>query len=480
MPRTTRASARAAAEAAAAEDNTTEDNADGDTSPTTTTIPSIFPPKPNKDLDEIKGFFEMAAGTHAGLTETEQKQFRKSIVWNYLENGVVFPNGEGGYIEGIPLSMFANAFPGYMAPIIELLNRPEIKQLFEKNYYAQVFIAAFFEGDGVESVSLTHDDRRPKVGINIGGDKPFHNLLTRKFGYNSNNPTNVNMSTAAVATLNKELFEQHPTMWHGFYAATALKKLQWITTSALGNEGGLVDSRRGVRTIPPHELLARRSLNHIISALNNLHGEGISIDQFENWFEFMRCVETNILEEEGGAPITFLIFLAGIMSSDGGVGYGDWGTECYIYQSCENWCKALAKVIERAFGFEIGSVKVSQRNEAVFSPNTREGWKITFNKQQTDQILLAVGAFDYNRRSQWLVLLVLRLVSLETEESMPTRELVRSFLDDLLSTIREEMPSDEWEKGLWHTVDPIADTAASNSAAAAGNNALNSFLAANP
>ena len=81
------------------------------------------------------------------------------------------------------------------------------------------------------------------------------------------------------------------------------------------------------------------------------------------------------------------------------------------------------------------------------SANSRGKFRIRFTKKQSIQLLLTVGALDYNRRSQHTVALVAALVDY-MGDAVPEKKKVKQFLHDLLRLIRIFFPSKGWRWAL--------------------------------
>ena len=170
----------------------------------------------------------------------------------------------------------------------------------------------------------------------------------------------------------------------------------------------------------------------------------MAINYFRKLFSDMIEFEKNQYNNAINVPLTFLMYVAGLIGADGGVGYGSDCCRIEIYQSCLPYLLALAEAIHEVMGFD-EPVKVQEYTDSIDkqSANSRGKFRIRFTKKQSIQLLLTVGALDYNRRSQHTVALVAALVDY-MGDAVPEKKKVREFLHDLLRLIRIFFPSKGW------------------------------------
>ena len=92
--------------------------------------------------------------------------------------------------------------------------------------------------------------------------------------------------------------------------------------------------------------------------------------------------------------------------------------------------------MQRAFGFsDVPRVSFQERP----GTRTRDTFNINFSAEQGEALTLLVGSFDYNRRAQWLLTLIMRLIV--SAPDFPNKTNIREFIEDILIVIREAEPS---------------------------------------
>ena len=124
------------------------------------------------------------------------------------------------------------------------------------------------------------------------------------------------------------------------------------------------------------------------------------------------------------------------MGADGNIGSGQWAILTRITQSNYPFLNALAQTMQRAFGFsDEPRVSCQERSWS----RERDNFHCHFSAEQGEALILLVGSFDYNRRAQWLLTLIMRLVI--SAPDFPNKTNIREFIEDILIVVREEEPS---------------------------------------
>ena len=122
------------------------------------------------------------------------------------------------------------------------------------------------------------------------------------------------------------------------------------------------------------------------------------------------------------------------MGSDGYVQTNN-KQSCRFHQSNQAFCKGLALATQDAFNLE-ETPTVREMREERFEHllNARCAYQIAFKLPELVRMLFSVAPFDYNQRSQWLVVLIYRVVQRQQDSEYKDRFL--GFLQDLLSFIK--------------------------------------------
>jgi hypothetical protein len=164
--------------------------------------------------------------------------------------------------------------------------------------------------------------------------------------------------------------------------------------------------------------VCRKMTARVLSGVNTAHGVGIG-EAFYN-HRFRAMVESPI-------RCIFQYHGAGMMGSDGYIR----PDRVNLCQSNEEYCNAFASTCTSALGFQRPRVNYGSMNRK--SLNTRSVWYVEFSGE--DQVLAAVhfGSFDYNRRTQWLVMVIIKLIQ---KSNLPNKGAIVEFLGEFLSYIK--------------------------------------------
>lgn len=164
--------------------------------------------------------------------------------------------------------------------------------------------------------------------------------------------------------------------------------------------------------------VCRRMVARILSGLNTAHGVGIGEAFYDQRFRVM--VQSRI-------SCIFNYHGAGMMGSDGYIG----PNIVELYQSNEEYCNSFARACTSALGFQSPRVRHDSMNRR--SLNSRAAWRVEFRGE--NQVLAAVhfGSFDYNRRTQWLVMVIIKLIQ---KSGLPNKDAIVEFMGEFLSYIK--------------------------------------------
>ena len=346
---------------------------------------------------------------------------------NYLEEQV-FNKHDNSWFEGTLFGMLAEAFPGKLNHIIETFSDNKMYQLFEKGFIGRAYEAAYIDGDGsIYGNRVTDTVDYSVCNISVSPHAPYHNLLTSTGGYNK----------GLNRTMNGEFFVDAITI-SAFNKALVLKRPQFLSVLAVSSS-----ARKGLEgEVSKNTPLAKAtsaSLSRILSALNSNHGIGFSADYYENLFRQILGFERKHTDMNNPAPILFLEYLAGIIGSDGCVGHHN-GSEIAICQSNRNYLLGLQRVSKEVFGLDDEECYVTRHSQPL-SSNHRKRFMLVFKGKAMKRILPFIALFDYNRRTQHLLLLILHLVKDCDESQFSNKENVVTFLLHLLIIIRIYYPS---------------------------------------
>jgi len=351
----------------------------------------------------------------------------------------IFDNDDGSVAEfwdGIPLKLFSVVFNSIMndwTKIFELMNFDEKV----KKYYEWVYHAGFTDGDGCISGNLTTRGHKANLSMAIGKHTSYHQLLVEYWKFKST-------KRQAKRTVSKS-FLADKVFVAAFANGLVLKQEQFRTVIDIaGVTKAGASSKNGQSNATLINSSTKLVQSELLSHLNYSHGNHYMINYFRKLFSDMIEFEKNQYNNAINVPLTFLMYVAGLIGADGGVGYGHDCCRIEIYQSCLPYLLALAEAIHEVMGFD-EPVKVQECTPSIDkqSANSRGKFRIMFTKKQSIQLLLTVGALDYNRRSQHTVALVAALVDY-MGDAVPEKKKVREFLHDLLRLIRVFFPSKGW------------------------------------
>ena len=344
----------------------------------------------------------------------------------------IFDKDDGSaaeFWEGIPLPLFSSAFKNIMndwTKIFEFMN--DKKKTFA--YYEWIYHAGYTDGDGSIYGKLTQVIK-PKLSITIGKHARYHQLLVEYWGFHS-------YKGCADRTID-ESFLGESVFVTAFANGLVLKKKQFETVYSLAKP-----AKAGSKDQTLISSSIKEVQGQLLSHNNYDHGSSYTFDYFRKLFSDMIEFEKNRYNNAINVPLTFLMYVAGLIGADGGVGYGLDCCQITIFQSCLPYLQALALAIKEVMGFD-EPVSILECTPPIDkqSANARGQFKIVFNKKQSIQLLLTVGALDYNRRSQHTVALVAALVDY-MGDAVPEKKKVKEFLHDLLRLIRIFFPSKGW------------------------------------
>ena len=396
-----------------------------------------MPAEPDKEgIPRSKVPLSKVLQTIIGLGEQynrgKDKKFANELLVaavNYLEEQV-FDKHDKSWLDGTLFGMLAEAFPGKLNHIIETFSDKKINQLFKKGFFGRAYEAAYIDGDGTICGHRT-DDRMDyfDCGIDISPHAPFFNLLTTIGGYDK-----------GVVRIVNDDFLADPTTITAFNYALVLKNPQFLSVLAVSPSARLgLEGKRTSRSTPMAKATGK-SLSRILSALNNNHGIGFSSDYYENSFRRLVGFERKYTDMDNPAPILFLVYLAGIIGSDGCVGEHD-GRRILIIQSNRNYLLGLHRVAKEVFGLDDDEECYVKAKSSKPSSNARKSFDLVFRGNAMKRILPFVAAFDYNRRTQHLLFLILQLVKDCDESQFSNKRNVVTFLLHVLIIIRIYYPS---------------------------------------
>ena len=348
--------------------------------------------------------------------------------------------------EGIPLVFIAPAFENKTEQMMKFINCPGFEGL--KKIYEWVYHVGFLEADGSIWGYLT-EVSNPIISMFIGGFTSYHNLLCRDYGFRTENKKKPVKSSQVKKGLG-QLLKQDGFL-SAFENAVVLKRSQFFTALDVA-----LPSKTVYVKATKVSSISKQITNQLLSHLNYVHGNNYTIDYFRELFNKMIEFEKNLFDKNPEAfnnvkpvPLLFLMYVAGLIGGDGGVGYGECCYQIRIFQSCRPFLLALAEAIREVMGFkDTVSVVESTRPINKQSANERGSFTIAFTKEQSMQLLFTVGVLDYNRRAQYIVAQVAALLDCCGE--FRNKKKVMEFLHDLLKLVRRFYPSKGWR---WTLVD---------------------------
>ena len=377
-------------------------------------------------------------------------------VSNFLDNDVYHPPANG-FIHGLPLILFADGFPSAMGPIVGM-----VLLLYPLLHYGMAlwaYIAGYLDGDGSICGQLG-EIKRPTISLCIPADTKLSELLShigfRRNGgnmlltFNKDNFYQTMQSTGISLAAQREVDIARCTIVWGLTRFLVFKRLQWLVLVFLAYPARLFLDH----VTTPLARYTRVVIPYILSHLNYGHGAGMGVAVFYKWLLNIGKFSpgTSLLPSSFNplveyVPIFLFLYIAGMFGSDGSVGgYSTKSSregQCEIYQSCENYLLALVKILNKVIKFPLGEkLKVNKKvRQATTSAATRAQYYIRFSLCQVVRIIFPIGSFDYNRRSQWTVLLILIMVKLDNDIPKKDKDKIMLFLKDLLIIIKIIHPS---------------------------------------
>ena len=360
----------------------------------------------------------------------------------------LFDNDDGevaSFWEGIPLIFIAPAFKDKMKQMMTFINCPGFEGL--KKMYEWVYHVGFLDGDGSLYGKLTVVSN-PRIKMSIGGFTSYHKLLVKYYGFRSSNKKKAPVKSTAV-NRGLDCFLSKVGFLPAFKNAITLKKAQFDAAIAVALPSHLASNSRYNATMATDTV--KQTTNQFLSHLNHIHGNNYTIDYFRKLFNDMIEYEKVQLGENNNVktvPLLFLMYVAGLIGADGGVGYANYCFQIQIFQSCLPYLFALADAIKEVMGFK-DPVKVQEYTGSIDKQpaNSRGKFRIVFTKEQSMQLLFTVGALDYNRRGQYVVAQVAALV--DCCDEFHNKEKVMEFLRDLGKLVRIFYPSKGWRWALF-------------------------------
>lgn len=290
---------------------------------------------------------------------------------------------------------------------------------------AQEAVAAgFFDGDGCLN-TLSSGEDKPMLYYAIKdskrhmdyGDDPnaFKHFLNERF---AGITEDVDKSTERVR---RQLNEETLCGSLFFIAATfclTIKLPQFIALCNLAVVLRLIFPSR-----PPFVKFCRRMFARLCSGLNTAHGVGLGRSFYDRRFDMM-----------AKSPIKGLLHYhgAGMLGSDGGILF----SRVEIYQSNREYLESFRDICQGELGFH--DLVVEPRTQEDKSVNTQGSWLLRFNDDDGARAAFYFGAFDYNRRTQWLLYVISRII---TNTDLPKKESVTDFLKEFLSYVKKRRPS---------------------------------------
>jgi len=349
----------------------------------------------------------------------------------------IFDNDDGSVAEfwnGIPLLLMSSSFDSIMKDWTKIFqfidNNEKVKEYYEWFYHA-----GFTDGDGSICGELARETKS-ELSMAIGRHTSYHKLLVEYWKFRTG-------SNGIAKRLIDKSFLEDSVIVAALDRGLVLKKKQFETVYSLAKPTK-AGSKDQTLISSPTKLVQ----SELVSHLNYSHGNHYLFEYFRKLFSEMVGFEKNRFNDATNVPLAFLMYVAGLIGADGGVGYGSYNYRIEIYQSCLPYLQALALTIKEVMGFD-EPVKVLESTPPIDkqSANVRGAFRIVFTKEQSIQLLLTVGALDYNRRSQHTVALVAALVDY-MGDTVPEKKKVKEFLHDLLRLIRIFFPSKGWRWAL--------------------------------
>ena len=177
--------------------------------------------------------------------------------------------------------------------------------------------------------------------------------------------------------------------------------------------------------VPCLVTMARKIIGRDQSALNYAHGTELKQADYDERF-------TNMVQNDVSSLIGNAV-LAGWFASDGTV-----CIDLEITQSNQFIIESMAAFIKRL----LNVTPVIRRDEGGGDDgghNKRYVYKLKIARSDVGIMALNVGIFDYNRRNQWLLVVLYKLISHSSNFLMKDESLQK--LDDILREIKKENKS---------------------------------------
>jgi hypothetical protein len=171
---------------------------------------------------------------------------------------------------------------------------------------------------------------------------------------------------------------------------------------------------------------ARIAHASMLSTLNNDHGASFTIDYFKSRFESIAL--------SSPSPLMFNATVAGWLGSDGY--YGHRSTR--IFQANQGICEGLATAINTHTKGLI-SPTVRKTKSVLYGNIKRADFRVIIPKQEVGLMALHFGSFDFERRSQVLIQVLIVLIG--NSDDFSQKELGMVMLIDFLSYVKKERPS---------------------------------------
>ncbi|KAL9183629.1 hypothetical protein ACHAXT_004485 [Thalassiosira profunda] len=293
------------------------------------------------------------------------------------------PQGaKAGYIEGTLHPKLAETFPDAMK---EQVSAMASYKNAASDLHLECHIAGYRDGDGSSCGSLT-TTAKPVDSLCILSKRPerpchFKALLVKCTDYSHGENTH---------HLVTRYYNSQTLCNAAFLAANnvcaVVKAPQFKTNVALAGSADLFSTSND--TLSPEVRFHRTLISQIMSKGNNSHSNGLPPRYFRGRLEGMRL--------SADMPLSLQQYAAGMLGADGCIGLG--------LQTVE-----LAKS------------------------------KVLFNVDQSEMLIFQVGSFDYDRRVQWLIFLMGRMI--HHAPPFAGKSNVKLFLCDLIKVVREEEPS---------------------------------------
>ena len=327
------------------------------------------------------------------------------------------------YIEGTNFPLLLQQCPSSMEPVVSLLKQ---NPAHSGSQMAEESVAmGYVDGDGsLHALHSGNDIPRLDYGIKDSkrhkavGDDPnaYKMYLVDNCAGFYHVDTDAN-ATSIRRNLNRETF--CGSLF--FIAATFCLTIKAPNFMALCNLSVLLrlmspSTSRFVR-------FCRRMFSHLLSGLNIAHGVGLGRAYYDHRFQMMAQSKVRGLLNYHGA---------GMLGSDGCILVD----QISIGQSNKEYLEAFRDICQSELGFQ--HTEVSSPSGDLDSVNSRGKWVLTFKKDDRARAVVHFGAFDYNRRTQWLIHVITRIIQ---NTDLPNKKSVVNFLTEFMSYVKEVRPS---------------------------------------